>query len=187
MFRVRENYAMALAVTHKHNGLPLDRAPLNCARATKPAISDGRTYRDHEGGGEALALRVERVKISQQSRSCWYAPLGRHRSRGATRGRSSASAILALRATASSRFSFSSSTTSSGARAMSWDCPSFGIDAGNVGVSLLHFLTEARTLGGDIDHALERQRRRLAAHDELHRALRRRGRWMRCPTRAPAA
>ena len=87
--------------------------------------------------------------------------------------RSSASAILALRATASSRFSFSSSTTSSGAFAMKFGLFELGIDARDVGVGLLHFLGEPRALGGKIDHALERQRRHLAAHDELHRALRR--------------
>ena len=36
-----------------------------------------------------------------------------------------------------------------------------------------HFLGEPRALGGKIDHALQRQRRDLAAHDELHGALRR--------------
>src|SRR5262249_2973363 len=48
-----------------------------------------------------------------------------------------------------------------------------GVDAGDVGCNARHFLLQARFLGGKIDHPLERQRRDLPAHDELHRALRR--------------
>src|SRR6516162_5751117 len=48
-----------------------------------------------------------------------------------------------------------------------------GVDAGDVGVDARHFLLEARFLGGEVDHPLERQRRHLPAHDELHGALRR--------------
>ena len=46
-----------------------------------------------------------------------------------------------------------------------------------------HFLVQPRALGGEVDHALERQRRDLAAHDELHRALRRRIGEARCRRR----
>src|SRR6266540_1033905 len=48
-----------------------------------------------------------------------------------------------------------------------------GVDAGDVGFNARHFLLEARFLRGEVDHPLERQRRHLPAHDELHRALRR--------------
>src|SRR5262249_47821483 len=48
-----------------------------------------------------------------------------------------------------------------------------GVNAGDVGSNARHFLLEARFLGGKIDHALERQRRHLPAHDELHGPLRR--------------
>src|SRR5580700_11509562 len=43
-----------------------------------------------------------------------------------------------------------------------------GVDAGNVGVGLGHFLGEASALGVEIDHALEWQRRGFTAHDKLH-------------------
>src|SRR5262249_22493627 len=42
-----------------------------------------------------------------------------------------------------------------------------GVDAGDVGFNARHFLLEARFLGGEIDHPLERQRRHLPAHDAL--------------------
>ena len=88
--------------------------------------------------------------------------------------RSSASTILARRAIASSRFSRSPSTTSSGARSTKSALPSLAstrlMSASALAISLL----QPRALGGEVDHALERQRRDLAAHDELHRALRRR-------------
>src|SRR5262249_35160314 len=47
-----------------------------------------------------------------------------------------------------------------------------GIDAGNVGFDPRHPLLQPRFLGGKIDPPLERQRRDLAAHDQLHGALR---------------
>src|SRR5262249_26857697 len=43
-----------------------------------------------------------------------------------------------------------------------------GVDARDIGFNARHFLLEARFLGGEIDHPLERQRRHLPAHDELH-------------------
>src|SRR6476660_6370455 len=46
-----------------------------------------------------------------------------------------------------------------------------GVDAGDVGCNARHFLLEARFLGGEINHPLERQRRDFPAYDELHRAL----------------
>src|SRR5262245_65246087 len=49
----------------------------------------------------------------------------------------------------------------------------FGIDAVDVGFDPRHLFLQPRFLGGKIDHALERQRRDLPAHDQLHRALRR--------------
>src|SRR5262249_45290522 len=49
-----------------------------------------------------------------------------------------------------------------------------GIHPPDVGLDLAHFPFQPRALGREIDHALERQRRGLAAHQELHRALRRR-------------
>src|SRR5262249_13862574 len=48
-----------------------------------------------------------------------------------------------------------------------------GVDARDVGFNARHFLLEARFLGGEVDHPLERQRRHLPAHDELHGPLRR--------------
>ena len=101
--------------------------------------------------------------------------LGRDDSYPASFNRSSASAILVLRPSASSRFSCSSSTTSSGARD-EIRIVELGIDARDVRIRLLHFLGEPRALGGEIDNVLERQRRHLPAHHELHRAFRRGGR-----------
>src|SRR5262245_54804165 len=46
-----------------------------------------------------------------------------------------------------------------------------GVDPLYVGLGPGDLLLEPRALGGEIDHALERQRRHLAAHQELHRAL----------------
>src|SRR5260370_4358096 len=48
-----------------------------------------------------------------------------------------------------------------------------GIDAGDIGFDARHLLLEPRFLSREIDHVLERQRRDLPAHDQLHRALRR--------------
>src|SRR4030081_397027 len=45
------------------------------------------------------------------------------------------------------------------------------IDAGNVGLHPRQFFLQPRSLGRNVDHALERQRRHLAANNKLHRAL----------------
>ncbi len=42
-----------------------------------------------------------------------------------------------------------------------------GVDARNIGIGLRHFLGEPRALGGEIDHACERQRCNSRRHDEL--------------------
>ena len=68
--------------------------------------------------------------------------------------RSSASLILARRISASSRFSRSPSTTSSGARRHEIGIGQLGVDAGDVGAGARHFLFEPRILGRKIDHAL---------------------------------
>src|ERR1700684_4616133 len=47
----------------------------------------------------------------------------------------------------------------------------FLVDARDVGVAFRHFLGQPRALGGEIDHAFQRQRRNLAPHHELHGAL----------------
>ncbi len=58
----------ALAITHKHNGLPLDRAPFELrARSETPRRRDRRPHRHHKGGREAVALRPEGLKISEQA------------------------------------------------------------------------------------------------------------------------
>src|SRR3974377_709058 len=43
------------------------------------------------------------------------------------------------------------------------------VNARDVRLGLLHFLCQARAFRGEIDHALERQCRYLAAHPKLHR------------------
>ena len=58
----------ALGVTHKHNGLALDRAPFELrARSRNAGRRDRRTHRHHQGGGEAVALRAEGLKVSEQA------------------------------------------------------------------------------------------------------------------------
>ena len=58
----------ALAVTHKHNGLALDRAPFELrARSEKPEIAIGRAHRHHQSGEETLALRAEGLTVSEQA------------------------------------------------------------------------------------------------------------------------
>ena len=94
----------------------------------------------------------------------------KHRRPAAAR---SASRILALRATAASRFSFSSSTISSGALATNFSLPSLASTRLMSASALAISLSSRRLLGGEIDDALERQRRDLAADQKLHRALRR--------------
>ena len=87
--------------------------------------------------------------------------------------RSSASRIFALRATAASRFSFSSSTISSGALATNFSLPSLASTRLMSASALASSLSSRACSAAKIDHALERQRRDLAAHQQLHRALRR--------------
>ena len=62
-----------------------------------------------------------------------------------------------------------------------------GVDAGDVGGGARHLLFKPRLFGGEVDHALERQRRHLAAHDELHRAFGNAGRDRDARKAAPAA
>src|SRR5439155_1694168 len=45
----------------------------------------------------------------------------------------------------------------------------FGVDALDVGIGLDDFLVEPGLFGREVDHALERQRHHLAAHQQLHR------------------
>src|SRR5882757_11117081 len=46
-----------------------------------------------------------------------------------------------------------------------------GVDAGDVGLHPRQLFLQARFLGRDVDHALERQRRHLAPNDKLNRSL----------------
>ena len=58
----------ALAVTHKHNGLALDRAPFELrARSEKPEIVNRRAHRHHQSGEETLALRAEGLSVPEQA------------------------------------------------------------------------------------------------------------------------
>ena len=78
-----------------------------------------------------------------------------------------------MRASAASRFSFSSSTISSGALATNFSLASLAstrlMSASALAISFSSRVRSAAT----IDHALQRQRRDLAAHQQLHRAFRR--------------
>jgi hypothetical protein len=89
--------------------------------------------------------------------------------------RSSASRSLSLRATAASRFSFSSSTISSGALATNFSLPSL---ASTRLMSASAFATSfvGRPFRPPVDHALERQRHHFAADQYQNRAFRGRGR-----------
>ncbi len=58
----------ALAITHAHNALALDRAPFalyartgQCRRDQRPA------HRHQQGGGEAMAVRAQGLAVSQQA------------------------------------------------------------------------------------------------------------------------
>ncbi len=58
----------ALAVSSRHNGLPLDRAPFELrARADTPDIAVRPAHWHQQGGRAPLALRAERLEVPEQA------------------------------------------------------------------------------------------------------------------------
>ena len=58
----------ALGVTHKHNGLPLDRTPFELrARTTDSGNRNRCPHRHHESSCEAVALRAQGLAVSEQA------------------------------------------------------------------------------------------------------------------------
>ena len=58
----------ALGITVAHSGLPLDRPPFALhARVGEAGCGVGHPHRHHQGGGFAVALRLEGLAVSQQA------------------------------------------------------------------------------------------------------------------------
>ena len=155
--RARQRDARMIAVADDGD---LDRAR---AGTRRPEHRIAGTRRDHSRRRESderdQTAPAGQCRGGLSSGACHAAPFSR----------SSASTILPRRSSASSRFSRSPSTTSSGARFMKSGLPSLASTRLMSASALAIFLGEPRLLGRDVDDALERQRRDLAAHDELHR------------------